>query len=273
MEAFTRSFFVLDSPEKKLHWTLRISAAFCFIGHGAFGIITKAGWLPYFAVAGIPPEWAWGLMPVVGVFDIALGLTVLISPRRAVLAAMTVWAAWTAMLRPLAGVPEEAMWWEFLERAGNYGVPLALLLWSGLTMNGKAWFRPLRLPEIDVSLNKMLHWTLRMTTALLLIGHGGFGAFKQKPMLIEHWEAAGLPVGGVDPVLFLVLVGAFEILLGILVLVRPFRPLLVFILIWKLFTEFLYPLSGAPFWEFIERWGSYGAPLALVFLQGIRYEK
>jgi hypothetical protein len=27
----------------------------CFIGHGAFGIITKAGWLPYFAVVASAP--------------------------------------------------------------------------------------------------------------------------------------------------------------------------------------------------------------------------
>ena len=43
--------------KERLHWIFRISLAMCFIGHGAFGIITKAEWLPYFAIASIDPEW------------------------------------------------------------------------------------------------------------------------------------------------------------------------------------------------------------------------
>ena len=42
----------LDNNQKT-HYTLRIAAAMCFIGHGAFGIITKAIWCNYFAIFGI----------------------------------------------------------------------------------------------------------------------------------------------------------------------------------------------------------------------------
>jgi uncharacterized membrane protein YphA (DoxX/SURF4 family) len=101
---------------------------------------------------------------------------------------------------------------------------------------------------------------LRWTTALLLIGHGGFGAFEHKPLLAEHYGSVGLP-GTLVPV-----VGWFEILLGIAVLFRPAAPLLLFIMTWKVATELLYPISGAPIWEFIERGGSYAAPLALYLL-------
>jgi hypothetical protein len=41
----------------------------------------------------------------------------------------------------------------------------------------------------------------------------------------------------------------------------------VFVFAWKLGTEALRPLAGEPIWEFIERGGSYGAPLALAWLQ------
>lgn len=41
-------------PHTRLLWLLRSAAAMCFIGHGAFGIITKEGWVPYFGVVGIP---------------------------------------------------------------------------------------------------------------------------------------------------------------------------------------------------------------------------
>lgn len=36
-----------------LHYSLRVASAMRFIGHGAFGIITKKIWLNYFAVFGI----------------------------------------------------------------------------------------------------------------------------------------------------------------------------------------------------------------------------
>src|SRR6266496_3407492 len=69
-----------------LHWLLRIACGAEFVGHGAFGIITKAVWVPYFGVVGIPPEIAWKLMPVIGTVDIALGLYMgLVGPARAVL--------------------------------------------------------------------------------------------------------------------------------------------------------------------------------------------
>src|SRR6185437_990151 len=47
------------STAATLHWILRVAVAGCFIGHGAFGIITKAAWVPYFAIFGIPEAWAW----------------------------------------------------------------------------------------------------------------------------------------------------------------------------------------------------------------------
>ncbi len=48
----------LDTLGTRLHYTLRIASAMCFIGHGAFGIITKKIWLNYFAVFGIGPAMA-----------------------------------------------------------------------------------------------------------------------------------------------------------------------------------------------------------------------
>ena len=67
-------------------WILRLSLAGCYAGHGAFGVITKAAWLPFFGVLGIPAPWAWRLMPWVGICDIAIGLGVLLWPCRAFLA-------------------------------------------------------------------------------------------------------------------------------------------------------------------------------------------
>jgi hypothetical protein len=53
-------------------------------------------------------------------------------------------------------------------------------------------------------------------------------------------------------------------------LAAPARGVLLFVFAWELGTEALRPLAGEPIWEFIERGGSYGAPLALAWLQGWR---
>jgi hypothetical protein len=50
----------------KIHYTLRVAVAMCFIGHGAFGIITKPVWCNYFALFGIGHDIAYRLMPLLG---------------------------------------------------------------------------------------------------------------------------------------------------------------------------------------------------------------
>jgi hypothetical protein len=62
------------------------------------------------------------------------------------------------------------------------------------------------------------------------------------------------------------IVGWCEIALGIAVLIRPFRGLLLFVFLWKVGTELLRPLAGEPIWQFVERAGAYAAPLALLVI-------
>jgi len=114
-EFFLHGLFSPHSGDRKtlqtqLHWTLRVTVALCFIGHGTWGLITKSGWLPFFASQGIEPELAWTLQPLIGAFDIVMALLLLRKSNRAILIWMFLWALWTAMLRPLAGnldKPEE----------------------------------------------------------------------------------------------------------------------------------------------------------------------
>jgi len=233
-------------------WVLRMGVAGCFIGHGAFGIITKAAWVPYFAVGGIGEPWAWRLMPWIGTMDILMGLLALLWPCRALFMWAVIWCTWTALLRPLSGEP----FWEALERAGNYGVPLAVLTVVGLS---GSWFS--RLPDkwSAPSAPVRLTWALRLTTFTLLVGHAGLGFFSHKAGLARHYSALGIS----DPAAFVPLVGAFEFLLAGIVLAFPWPALLIGVCLWKIATEALFPLSGAPLWEVVERFGSYTAPLAL----------
>ena len=119
-----------------LYWMLRVACAAEFVGHGAFGIMTKAAWVPYFGVVGIPPEVAWNLMPVVGTVDVSIGLLVgIVRPVRIVLLYMAVWGLLTATIRPLAGEPI----WEFIERIPNWAIPLTFLCVRGFGRSRQEW--------------------------------------------------------------------------------------------------------------------------------------
>lgn len=241
------------------YWILRVGAALCFIGHGAFGFITKAAWLPYFSVVGIHGSRAFQLMPIVGAVDVLAGMAVLFAPRGLPLVYMTVWALWTALLRPLAG---ESLF-EALERAGNYGVPFALLLLTAMprTVNGLGQLLAGPSPSERALLRA--RQALKWTTVTLLVGHGAIGA-TGSALLTAHYAAIGLPAGTT------IIVGWFEVALAIAVAVRPARGLLILVAAWKLATEFLFVVAGAPVWEFVERSGSYAAPLALAALMRTR---
>jgi hypothetical protein len=248
-----------------LHWILRVAVAACFIGHGTFGIITKAAWVPYFAIFGIPEAWAWRLMPMVGTVDIAIGVLTLFQPVRAVVLYMAFWGLQTACLRPLAGQGV----WELFERAGNYGVPLAFLVLLGTGRSFADWFSARPGPPLTESRASAIGWILRVTTALLLIGHGGFDVAMHKDWS-GYAAAIGISPAALAAHLLRPVGGWFECALGLLVLAWPARGLLLFVFVWKLGTESLRPLAGEPIWEFIERGGSYGAPIALAWLQGWR---
>lgn len=82
------------AARRALEILLRVGVAMCFVGHGAFGILTKAAWLPYFGHGGfglferkatLAGHWAVlglpeGVVPAAGALEIALGLLVLLRP-------------------------------------------------------------------------------------------------------------------------------------------------------------------------------------------------
>ncbi len=246
--------------ERTLELLLRIGVFGCFVGHGAFGVIGKEAWLPYFAVARIPESWAWTLMPIVGSIDIAVGIVALLSPRPVALFYAAFWAVWTALLRPLAG---ESVF-ETLERAGNYGVPIALLVLAGVSFRPDAtWLRPIRIGRLEPARRERVMSVLRVTTATLLVGHGGL-ALAGKPLLAGHLAVLGLGAEALPAL------GIVELGLAAAVALRLHPSVLLAVLGWKLGTEALFPVSGAPLWEFVERAGSYIAPLALWTLERSR---
>jgi hypothetical protein len=246
-----------DRTLKQIFWVLRIGVAMEFLGHGMLGVLHLApAWTNYFAVVGISKNAAFTLMPIVGAVDVTMALAVIFYPVRGVILWMAAWGLWTALLRPLAG---ESVW-EAVERAGNYGTPLALFF---LAKGGGAgaWLR-LRLSDAPRGAPlRMYCWLLRLSTVLLLAGHGALNLLVRKPVFAVQYSMLGLHFPWAEP-----LVGGLECVLAMAILYRPAFGLLALVFAWKLATEALSPMAGSSIWVFIEHGGSYAAPLALALL-------
>ncbi len=240
--------------DKKIYYTLRFAAAMCFIGHGAFGIITKQIWCNYFAVFGIGHDMAYRLMPWLGSVDILMGISLLVYPTRAVLFWLVIWGCITAFFRPLSGEPFA----EFIERAGNFGAPLALLILCGNNeTSAKGWFSLVSVDSpVDAETRARVINCLRVVVFLLLIGHGWLNLIEKKGIMGQY-ASLGLS----NPAQVAQIVGLFEIVAAFMVLIRPLRPLIFAFFIWKMGTELFYP--HWELFEWIERGGSYGVLLAL----------
>ena len=184
------------------------------------------------------------------------GMAVLFAPRGLPLVYMTVWALWTALLRPLAG----ESFFETLERAGNYGVPFALILLTAMPRSVNGLGTPsgaVRRRTIDRS-----RWRVEDSSGRRCCCWSGTGrsGIANKP--------------GVDRALRRDRASAGNDGDGRMVRGRtrgccrfgPIAGLVVFVAAWKLATEFLFVVAGSPIWEFVERGGSYAAPLALAIL-------
>ncbi|MFI0372589.1 hypothetical protein ACH35V_32385 [Actinomadura sp. 1N219] len=252
----------------KLYWLLRIGVAVEYVGHGWAGLSRSRAWLPYYDMFGISADFALDYMFfITGSIDITVGLLVLVWPARILLLHATVWGVFTALLRPAVGEG----WWEFLERGGNYGMPAAMLILVGLGgWSVRGWLRRADAPTA-VSDRSLIaaHWAARGGLALLLIGHGGFGAFEDKPYWYDFFDFFGITRSTVESADLMVVFGTFEILLGLAILIKPWRALLLFALAWKLGTELLRPLVGQEWFQFVERDGDYVLPIALILMAGL----
>lgn len=128
----------MNNNNKIVTWVLRIAVAGEFIGHGIFAIQGKKDWIGWMQqFTGADLTLATRLIFCIGLLDILVALIVLIKPIRLALLWATFWGFWTALIRPLVGLPI----WDFVERWANWGAPLALLLLMGWPKNIKELFK------------------------------------------------------------------------------------------------------------------------------------
>ncbi len=113
----------------------------------------------------------------------------------------------------------------------------------------------------------MAMWVLRIAVAGEFIGHGVF-AIQGKEQWIG-WMQQMLNVDLATATQLLVYVGYMDILVALIVLLKPIRAVVLWAALWGLWTALVRPLTGGDWWDFVERWANWGAPLALLYLMGM----
>lgn len=122
----------------KARWILRVAVAGEFLGHGIFALQGKADWIKWVGqLTGAEPAIAAQIIAAIGLLDVVVAVLVLVKPFRAVLLWAAFWGAWTALVRPLVGLPV----WDFVERWANWGAPLALLALQGWPKSARDWLK------------------------------------------------------------------------------------------------------------------------------------
>lgn len=114
-----------------------------------------------------------------------------------------------------------------------------------------------------MSFDKKLEWTLRVGIAAEFIGHGVL-AIQGKASWIK-WISMITGAEAQTAATLLLLVGIMDVAFGLLVLVRPWNPALLWMTFWGFWTALVRPIVGESWLDFVERGANWAAPLALFF--------
>lgn len=107
-------------------------------------------------------------------------------------------------------------------------------------------------------------WVLRIAVAGEFLGHGVL-ALEGKASWLGWFAKFGISDPSTAAIL-LTLVGIMDIIVALIVLFKPIKPVLLWAVLWGFWTALVRPIVGEPIWDFIERFANWGAPLALLFL-------
>ncbi|MBI4235592.1 hypothetical protein HY604_04825 [Candidatus Peregrinibacteria bacterium] len=108
-------------------------------------------------------------------------------------------------------------------------------------------------------------WILRIGIFGTFLGHGIFG-LEGKEAWIPLVTAFGFTESTATTLL--PIIGGMDVAIAVLALLYPARIILIWAAIWGFMTALSRPMADQPFWDFVERWANWAAPLALLALQG-----
>ena len=128
------------------------------------------------------------------------------------------------------------------------------------TYRDKIWVNPFSLHQ---TWEAKLFFLLRFGALGCFVGHGCWGLLQKTGWLhfFVHFGIAEETAWQLMPV-----IGAVDIIIGLLIFFKP-RPIyLWWAIIWTVFTALLRPITGMGLSEFFERAGNYGIPLAFLVM-------
>ena len=114
--------------------------------------------------------------------------------------------------------------------------------------------------------NKAVEWVLRIAVAGEFIGHGVLAMEGKAQWLKWISDLTGADAALAANLLFII--GLTDVIVAIIILLRPVRIVLLWAAFWGFFTALLRPIVGDSIWDFIERFANWGAPLALLIIVG-----
>ncbi len=111
--------------------------------------------------------------------------------------------------------------------------------------------------------NKKVEWLLRVGVFGEFLGHGML-AINGKADWIS-WIVKLIHVDTGTATTLLMLIGFCDILVAIIVLLKPLNPVLLWAAFWGFWTALVRPIVGVGWLDFVERSANWAAPLALYF--------
>ena len=110
---------------------------------------------------------------------------------------------------------------------------------------------------------KSIEYILRVVVFLTFFGHGYLALIGNVSWLV-YLETVGFSIE--NGMKIMPVIGALDILIAMVVLFKPYKYIVIWMIFWAFSTALVRPLSGEPIWSFIERGANWGAPLALLFI-------
>lgn len=105
---------------------------------------------------------------------------------------------------------------------------------------------------------------IRLGVFLTFVGHGVF-AISGKPNWIYYLEFVGF--SNTNASSLIKWIGFLDILIGLLILLKPSKIVVIWAVFWTFLTALIRPLAGESIWEFVERGANWVLPLSLYILK------
>ncbi len=112
--------------------------------------------------------------------------------------------------------------------------------------------------------DKKIEWLLRVGVAGEFVGHGLLAIEGKKDWV--GWISQLTHADAATATTLLLAIGIADVILALVVLLRPVRPLLLWMAAWGFWTALVRPIVGQSWLDFVERSANWAAPMSLYYL-------